>query len=97
VPEALAAVFERAAEVLATGDAIAVVPVSEELTQQAADLLGVSRQYLVRLLDAGRLPSTRTGTRAGCPSMTCSGCERRENPPGRRRRGYASGRTGTGL
>ncbi len=56
--------FERAAEVLATGDGVVVAPVSKELTtQQAADVLGVSRQYLVRLLDAGRLPFTRTGTR----------------------------------
>jgi excisionase family DNA binding protein len=49
-------------EVLAHGDAITVVPVGKELTtQQAADLLNVSRQYLVRLLDEARIPYTKTG------------------------------------
>jgi excisionase family DNA binding protein len=51
------------AELLGRGDAIAVVPVGKELTtQQAADILNVSRQYLVRLLDEGRLPCSKTGS-----------------------------------
>jgi len=62
IPEAVFHVLARVAEVLARGDSITIVPVGKEMTtQQAADLLNVSRQYLVRLLDEGRIPFTRTG------------------------------------
>jgi excisionase family DNA binding protein len=46
----------------ARGDSITVVPTGKELTtQQAGDLLNVSRQHLARLLDGGQLPFTKTG------------------------------------
>jgi hypothetical protein len=54
LPESVLHVLERVVEVMARGDSITVVPVGREMTtQQAADLLNVSRQYLVRLLDEG--------------------------------------------
>lgn len=62
IPESVFYVLVRVAEVLARGDSITVVPTEKAVTtQQGADLLNVSRQYLVRLLDEGRIPFSKTG------------------------------------
>ena len=48
---------------MAQGNAISIVPVTQDLTtQEAAGLLGVSRPFFVKLLEAGNLPFHRTGT-----------------------------------
>lgn len=63
IPESVFYAIQRIAEVLSRGDSITIVPLGKEITtQQAANLLNVSRQYLVRLLNEGRIPYTKTGT-----------------------------------
>jgi len=56
LPPAAAAAMEHMLETLAAGGGAAVVPMDAELTsQQAADILGVSRPTLVKLLEDGTM------------------------------------------
>lgn len=63
LPAEIAQVILRVLSFMAAGHAVTVVPVEAELTtQKAADLLGVSRPYLIQILEKGLIPYHRVGS-----------------------------------
>jgi excisionase family DNA binding protein len=63
LPDSVYDVLTQVMQAMAQGLAVAVMPLHLELTtQEAADLLNVSRQYLVQILDQGAIPYTKVGT-----------------------------------
>jgi excisionase family DNA binding protein len=63
LPESVVALLQQVVHQLARQKVVMIIPLNRELTtQEAAELLGVSRPYLIRLLDQDAIPYTRTGT-----------------------------------
>jgi len=63
IPAAAVRLLESMLSEMAKGNALTVLPVREEVTtQEAAELLNVSRPFLVRLLEDRKLPSRKVGT-----------------------------------
>jgi excisionase family DNA binding protein len=62
LPKPLYEALLRVAHVLAAGQGMTIVPADRLLTtQEAADMLDMSRTYLIRLLDEGKIPFQRIG------------------------------------
>ncbi|MDP9367387.1 MAG: helix-turn-helix domain-containing protein [Chloroflexota bacterium] len=63
LPEAVVHLLRQVVHAMAQDQAVTVIPVHKQLTtQQAADVLNVSRPYLVHLLNAGEIPYVKTGS-----------------------------------
>jgi excisionase family DNA binding protein len=63
IPHSLYTALLQAVKQLMSGRAISIVPVTAELTtQQAADMLNVSRPFVVKLLEEGAIPFHKAGT-----------------------------------
>ncbi|MGW5364093.1 helix-turn-helix domain-containing protein [Actinopolymorpha pittospori] len=63
LPEEVYRILRQVVDAMRQGHAVTVSPQTRALTtQQAADLLGVSRPTVVKLLDDGKIPFERTRT-----------------------------------
>ncbi|WP_433966006.1 helix-turn-helix domain-containing protein [Tunturiibacter gelidiferens] len=63
LPDAIYGMLLQILDLMQQGKAVSIVPVTQELTtQQAAELVGVSRPFLVKLLENGKIPYHSAGT-----------------------------------
>jgi len=63
LPPAVSALMLELLMLIAKGEAVTLVPYGAELsTQEASDLLNVSRPFLIKLIDQGEIPHFMVGT-----------------------------------
>ena len=68
LPSAAVKLLVQMLEQMGRGNAVAVVPTESEITtQQAADLLNVSRPYVVSMIEKGELPVRMVGNQRRIP------------------------------
>lgn len=63
LPPGIHAILRRVVEHLEQGRPITLLPEDQQITtQQAANILGMSRPHLIKLLESGTLPYCKTGS-----------------------------------
>jgi len=63
IPDSVYCVLRQVIEMMASGRAVYLVPLEHELTtQEAAELLNVSRPFLIKLLEQRAIPYSMVGT-----------------------------------
>jgi excisionase family DNA binding protein len=68
LPQGAASLLTKILKQMAEGNAVSLMPVEPEITtQQAANLLCVSRPYLVGMIDKGELPTRMVGNQRRLP------------------------------
>ena len=68
LPPAVATLLKRLLAEMGKGHAVTLVPSETEITtQQAADLLNVSRPFVVGMIDKGQLPARMVGNQRRLP------------------------------
>lgn len=68
LPDAAVALIRRMLTDMAAGQPVTLLPTDAELTTfQAADVLNVSRPYVIKLIDNGELPHRMVGTHRRIP------------------------------
>ena len=63
IPDAVYSVMRQAIHIMASGQAVSLVPLDCQLTlQQAADILNVSSSFLLKLLEQEKIPYIKAGS-----------------------------------
>jgi excisionase family DNA binding protein len=80
VPRAGAAMLAQALSVLESGQGVVLIPSEAQLTtQQAADMLNVSRPYLIGLLETGKIEYSKVGRHRRVPFRALMEYKRRSD------------------